>query len=89
MTCATNICSTCAMSALTMPENCFLQVARRLRQSTGRDIRSGGLLILSLYGISLVAVVLHVAVNKLEPNRRLASALGDRIVAVAAILADW
>ena len=49
------------------------------------------MLILNLYIdiICLVAAVLYVAVNKLEPNRRLARALRIVIVAVAvaAILA--
>jgi hypothetical protein len=53
---------------------------------------SGSLLILGLYNfvVCLVAAVLFVVVNNLEPNRRLASALKIAIVAVAvaAILAQ-
>jgi hypothetical protein len=52
---------------------------------------SGSLLILGLYSlvICLVAAMLYVAVNNLEPNRREATALKILIIglAVAAILA--
>jgi hypothetical protein len=59
-----------------------------LRVASG--FRSGSLIILNLYNIiiGLVAVVLYVVVDNLEPNRRYASALKLLIVAlaVAAIL---
>jgi len=55
-----------------------------------RDFGSGSLLILGLYSliISLVAAVLYVAVNNLEPNRRHAFVLKVLIItlALAAIL---
>jgi hypothetical protein len=51
--------------------------------------RDGGrsLLILSLYSfmICLVAAVLYVAVNNLEPNRRYASALKILIITLAVV----
>jgi hypothetical protein len=51
------------------------------------------MLILSLYNIliCLVAAVLYVAVNRLEPNRRDATGLKIMIIgtAGAAILAHW
>jgi hypothetical protein len=52
-----------------------------------KRLRSGSLLILSLYNIliCLVAAVLYVAVNKLEPNHRHASALKTMIIALAIV----
>jgi hypothetical protein len=52
-----------------------------------KRLRSGSLLILSLYNILifLVAAVLYVAVNKLEPNHRHASALKTMIIALAIV----
>jgi hypothetical protein len=49
--------------------------------------RSGTLLILSLYNIfiCLVAALLYVAVNKLETNRRHASALKALIITMALV----
>jgi hypothetical protein len=48
---------------------------------------SVGLLILSLYNIiiCLVAAVLYVAVNNLEPNRRYASTLKILIISLAVV----
>jgi len=61
-----------------------------LARAGPRDFGSGSLLILGLYSliISLVAAVLYVAVNNLEPNRRHAFVLKVLIItlALAAIL---
>jgi hypothetical protein len=50
-----------------------------------RDFESGSLLILGLYIfiICLVAAMLYVAVNNLEPNRREATALKLLIIGLA------
>jgi hypothetical protein len=55
--------------------------------TTGKRDGGGSLLILSLYGfiICLVAAVLYVAVNNLEPNRRYASALKIVIITLAVV----
>ena len=61
-----------------------------LARAGPRDFGSGSLLSLGLYSliISLVAAVLYVAVNNLEPNRRHAFVLKVLIItlALAAIL---
>ena len=64
-----------------------------LARAGPRDFGSGSLLILGLYTviISLAAAVLCVAVNKVEPSRREATALQILIVGLAgaAILAHF
>ena len=58
-----------------------------LARAGPRDFGSGSLLILGLYSliISLVAAVLYVAVNNLEPDRREATALKILIIGLAGV----
>jgi hypothetical protein len=71
------------ISTLRLTEHSVRSQQKLLRQRDG----GGSLLILSLYTIiiCLVAAVLYVAVNNLEPNRRYASALKILIITLAVV----